>query len=371
VRTDIEVKFTLGDKSSERLKKLSDKKKIPPFDFAQKIVEEYLDDKTTGPKVDPDRVSRKEALRIYDKELNTAQKAVVDALARYRLMTRDQVGKLIFGYDMKSATTRAGHYLSIIEKYGLVEVHEPDVSRADTTKRNFYGLTDTGMYVIEAQKGKRNITRVKQAVSKKILSPTFIDHHLELVECAIAFGTIRNNDLGKLIDWDGDGEVLYKFKHKGATHKIFPDGRGIWANDKTDYIFLVEMERKHTYTKDVEEKIKKYVYLFQSREYQRFEATYFFPVVLLVATDMKKLWVLRRATVLGTLKARETIPGVAPYVTFGLTLLKNLQDGSPFDPIWEAPLQGKTGMTFYDLVPKKAVQKNEKSQTSFLSESPA
>lgn len=360
----VDLQFPLDEKRFERLRKLAEKKEIPLDQYLRETIELHVDERTPGAKHDPDRLPRKEALKIYDTELTDIHRRIIMALYRYRLMTREQIARLIFEYSIDSATHRAGQYLGTLQKRGLVQINElikreNQKVQPETRKKHFYSLTDAGMYVILAHQGKKSITRIKKIIEDKLVSPNFIDHHLESVDCAISFDTARNKEPGKLLEWDGDGMVLYKFKHKGATHKIYPDGRGIWTNGEKSYLYLMELERRHASTHDVQEKIKKYVYFFQSREFTRFEGTYQFPTILLVAKDEHKMTVLRRAVTLGTLKAHSSIPHVAPYIVFGLTLLENLQSGSPFDPIWETPLQGGAGLTFYELVPAKTVARSE------------
>lgn len=293
--------------------------------------------------VDASVVDRREALRIADEELGPVEREILKALYRYRLMSTAQVGRLFFpGSASEMGRVRAARrHMARIEAAGLAASRPPARDR-----QKLYRLSEAGMHVAVAFEGKRSIAELKRVCSEKLASSFLRNHHLEVVDVAVAFESARG---GELLEWGGDWDMLYRYINLGTRYRLRPDARGVWASNGDIFPFFVEVDRGKRTTGDVEAQVEKYAAFFASGAYVETEGCGTFPPVLFVVPTETRRKSLARKVVSGTYRAGLGPEEAARKVPVALALREALAAESPFGAIWELPLRGESGKTFYEV----------------------
>jgi len=290
-------------------------------------------------------LSRADSLRQYDL-LTQRQKTIFWELERFMLMSRVQVADCSSRTaNSESNNVNASRNLKILISAGLAERHKPKKGSHNLCWY-LYSLSEAGVYVVEAARGKRHIKKTRSPFPPRLQEPQRIRHHLDLVSAGVSFTNRKRNDqYGRLMEWQQEN-TEYKFTWLGSRHVIRPDSEFLWFDGEQLNTIWLELHGEN-HTAAVREKIRKYIYYFTSRAFVRETLTY---PPLCIVTRRNKPDTISRAVHKGILLAHITIAEAAPKIIVAVVHLDRLVAEGPHSAIWYLPVQGESEVKFEDIL---------------------
>lgn len=299
--------------------------------------------------IDPNRLDKREALRLYG-SLTPTEHTCLHFLHDVDLATIDQVGLVVSGSETPAyRDIVAGRALNSLVKKGLAERYPPAYVKNNKTRRRFFALSVEGMYVAIAETPKTTLRHQQQRKAERLLNSNTFDHHLATVDLYTRLAAKINSDVGELLEWQSDGREVYLFKWLGSRRRLEPDARGVWRwNDGSITSFFVEFEISVGGQERIADKVNRYSYYWESGAFIRRENSKLFPVVIFVTTT--------------TEKANQLIRFIQPqpefkkaYFRVALTCVEYILEHGIFGEIWWRVGDGLK--TFNQLMPTESPPK--------------
>jgi len=293
------------------------------------------------------RVSPHEAVRRFD-NLKPLQRDILWCLYRWTIMSHNQIGRLFS--DAEAQRHRANFTTGQMRVLTSAKLVVPQRHGSTT----FYFLSPGGIYACESDQRKR--PRLREAQGQLLVGRGHWQHRLYTVDVAASFAKEERRGRGRLTTWLNDGDVIYHFPLGGSRRRLQPDGFGEWSDGDTLFQFFLELERTRYDRAATTDKVKHYSALEEARRKGNWteakpesaRVTLPFPPVLYVATNRQVLPTLRRSIVDGVALGGVLVDA-DKKLAFGLALLEDVMAKGPLAAIWEAPLQGATGLSLTDL----------------------
>ena len=164
---------------------------------------------------------------------------LIRCVARYRVLTTDQLAALAFGN-----LTTARHRLAVLVELGMLRRFRPRRETGSAAWHYVLGPVGAALLGAEDRDEKKWAPQVRADRQLALERSQRLAH---MTGANWFFAALRRHARqhggGDLREWHSERETAeYLFNHDSwdVKHEPHPDGLGIWAEDETDIVFLLE-----------------------------------------------------------------------------------------------------------------------------------
>lgn len=266
---------------------------------------------------------------------NLLSKRETDVLLRlgcYRYLSRSQIQEFLLAETTTTALSReviGKRILGGLRRRGLLGATKRLVGGpgGGSTRLGYY-LTDQGV------KLARSLNPDLPARRPTSGGTFLLQHSLMTADVALAFRRAASVHRGhELLDWECDWQAAARL----GTDSVTPDSRLVYATEENEIEALAEIDLGTEGTRFFSGKIRRYVELFRSGEWQKLMVQW--PVVITVTRSETRATDLKNCTE-NVLRSQADHPRLAVQTEFAFAALDDVVR-DPLDIIWQ--VAGRSG----------------------------
>jgi len=285
------------------------------------------------------------------KRLSERDLRILNTLNSYTILTAQQIRRLCFPNLSKESTTNISRRLRQLTNLRFVD----DERKRPRGATVIYYLGPASLQIL-AMNSRKEYRKVKEHHYRMVQALLGDRHKVTVNEVIVALEIDERNGNGRLITWDNYDNLSLKYKYKGKTDSLEPDGRGVWEDIvfKERVPFLIIVDDPLRTVKAVQHIVFKSIRCFSYNELAKSKEKRNFRVLLLVdpGNGQRHKSLVSWAQV-GAQKSN-WIPERGPWpLSIAVASLREIIEVGPSGPIWEEVLTNRRDLTLLGLLPNK------------------